>query len=120
MASTFEKPWPLTLSAFLWKVIATAIVVDLLVLGFILLRRTYRKRYFAKRDALVFELRQKWDAIISGVIPFEEWRHKPAKRRIVESIAGLPPEQRYRLVVMASDVSTGRLTAALGLPRPRL
>jgi HEAT repeat protein len=103
MASTFEKPWPLTLSAFLWKVIATAIVVDLLVLAFILLRRTYRKRYFAKRDALVFELRQKWDAIISGVIPFEEWRHKPAKRRIVESIAldeleAAGPEDSARLL----------------------
>jgi HEAT repeat protein len=87
MASTFEKHWPLTLSSIVWKAIAAAVVVDLLVLVFILLRRTYRKRYFAKRDALVSELRQQWEKIISGVIPYEGWRHKPHKRRIVESIA---------------------------------
>jgi HEAT repeat protein len=87
MAYTFEKTWPLTLSALVWKAIAAAIAVDMLVLAFILLRRIYRKRYFAKRDARVFELRQKWNAIISGTIPYEEWRHKPDSRRIVESIA---------------------------------
>src|SRR6202521_5067840 len=103
MAYTFEKSWPLTLSTFVWRAIAAAIAVDLLVLAFILLRRIYRKRYFAKRDALVFELRQEWNAIISGTIPYEEWRHKPDKRRIVESIAldeleAAGPEDSARLL----------------------
>src|SRR6266404_1794630 len=44
-------------------------------------------RYFAKRDARVFELRQKWDALISGKIPHETWRKKPFDRRIVETMA---------------------------------
>ncbi|HYL10577.1 MAG TPA: HEAT repeat domain-containing protein [Candidatus Acidoferrales bacterium] len=64
-----------------------AIAADALLLGFILLRRAYRKRYFAKRDACVFEFRQDWDALISGKIPFEHWRQKPFRRRVVEEIA---------------------------------
>ena len=87
MASIFEKLWRLGPAAFVLKAIIVAIVVDGLLLAFILFRRTYRKRYFAKRDARVFELRQKWDALISGKIPFETWRNKSFDRRIVESIA---------------------------------
>jgi len=33
------------------------------------------------------KLRQKWDALISGEIPYEAWRKNPFDRRIVESIA---------------------------------
>jgi HEAT repeat protein len=87
MASIFERLWRLGPAAFVLKAIVVAILVDGLLLAFILLRRTYRKRYFAKRDARVFELRQKWDALISGEIPYETWRKKPFDRRIVESIA---------------------------------
>jgi HEAT repeat protein len=87
MASIFEKLWRLGPAAFVLKAIVAAILANGLLLAFILLRRTYRKRYFAKRDARVFELRQKWDALISGEIPFETWRKKPFDRRIVESIA---------------------------------
>jgi len=35
----------------------------------ILLRRTYRNGYFARRDARVYELRQIWDALISVRFP---------------------------------------------------
>jgi HEAT repeat protein len=87
MRSIFEKLWRLGPAAFVLKAIFTAIVADGLLLACILLRRAYRKRYFAKRDARVFELRQKWDALISGDIPYESWRKKPFDRRIVESIA---------------------------------
>jgi HEAT repeat protein len=86
MASIFEKLWRLGPAAFVVKAIAVAILLDGLLLAFILLRRTYRKRFFAKRDARVFELRQKWDALISGQIPYETWRKKPFDLRIVESI----------------------------------
>jgi HEAT repeat protein len=87
MASIFEKLWRLGPAAFLFKAIVAAIAADSLLLAFILIRRTYRKRYFAKRDARVFELRQKWDALISGELPFETWRNTPFDRRIVETIA---------------------------------
>ena len=87
MASIFEKFWRLAPAAFVLKAIVAAVLADGLLLAFILLRRTYRKRYFAKRDARVFELRQKWDALISGEIPHEAWRKNPFDRRIVESIA---------------------------------
>src|SRR6266436_4889125 len=86
MASIFEKLWRLGPAAFVVKAIIVAVLADGLLLAFILFRRTYRKRYFAKRDARVFELRQKWDALISGKIPFETWRNKPFDRRIVETI----------------------------------
>jgi HEAT repeat protein len=86
MASIFEKLWRLGPAAFVVKAIFAAILADGLLLAFILLRRATRKRYFARRDARVFELRQKWDALISGQIPYETWRKKPFDRRIVESI----------------------------------
>jgi len=87
MASIFEKLWRLGPAAFVLKAIVAAIVADGLLLGFILLRRMYRKRYFARRDARVFELRQNWDRLISGEIPYETWRRKPFDLRIVETIA---------------------------------
>ena len=87
MESIFEKLWRRGPAAFVLKAIVAAIVADALLLAFILLRRTYRKRFFAKRDARVFELRQKWAALISGEIPYETWRKKPFDRRIVETIA---------------------------------
>jgi len=86
MASIFEKLWRLGPAAFVVKAIVAAILLDGLLLAFILLRRTYRKRFFAKRDARVFELRQKWNALISGQIAYETWRKKPFDLRIVESI----------------------------------
>jgi HEAT repeat protein len=52
-----------------------------------LLRRAHRKRYFRKRDARVFQLRQRWDDLVSGKIPYESWRKNNFDRRIVESIA---------------------------------
>src|SRR5216683_6585450 len=87
MESIFEKLWRLGPAAFVLKAIVAATVADGLLLGSIWLRRTYRKRYFAKRDAHVFELRQNWDRLISGEIPYETWRQKSFDRRIVESIA---------------------------------
>jgi HEAT repeat protein len=103
MESVFDKLWRLGPAPFVLKAIVVAIVADLLLLAFILLRRTRRKRYFAKRDARVFEFRQKWDALISGQIPFESWRKKPFDRRIVEAIAldafeSAGPEESARLL----------------------
>jgi HEAT repeat protein len=103
MASIFEKLWRLGPAAFVLKAIVAAIVADGLLLAYILLRRTYRKRFFSKRDARVFELRQKWDQLISGEIPFGTWRKNTFDRRIVEAIAldafeAAGPEESARLL----------------------
>jgi HEAT repeat protein len=87
MASGFEILHRLEPSAFVFKAIIGAIAADVMLLGFILLRRSYRMHYFRKRDARVFELRQQWDALISGEIPYETWRTKSFDRRIIEDMA---------------------------------
>jgi hypothetical protein len=71
MASVFASLRRLGPAAFVLKAILAAAVADVLLLAFILLRRTYRKRYFARRDARVFELQTQWDASIGGQIPYE-------------------------------------------------
>src|SRR5437870_8591241 len=65
--------------------------------------RSYSKMYFAQSDTRVFQFRQKWDALISGAIPYESWRKKPFDRRIVETIAldafeAAGPEESSRLL----------------------
>src|SRR5882672_7136300 len=103
MESIFEKLWRLGPAAYVLKAIVAAIAVDGLLLAFILLRRAYRKRYFAKRDMRVYELRKRWDALISGEIPFESWRRNAFDREIVETIVldafeAAGPEESARLL----------------------
>ena len=59
MASIFEKLWRLGPAAFVLKAIVGAIIADALLLTFIFVRRSYRKAFFARRDAQVFEFRQR-------------------------------------------------------------
>jgi len=103
MASAFETFRRLGPAAFVVKAIISVIVADVLLLGFIMLRRSYRKRYFAKRDARLFEIREGWDALISGETPYATWRAKASDRQLVESmvldafeVAG--PEDSARLL----------------------
>ena len=103
MASVFEKLWRLGPAALVVKAIVAAIVADVLLLAFILLRRTYRKSYFAKRDARVFEWRQNWARLISGQIPYDRWRKKPFDLGIIEAMAldefeAAGPEESARLL----------------------
>ena len=86
MASAFDTFRRLGPAAFVVKAIISVIVADVLLLGFIMLRRTYRKRYFAKRDARLFEIREGWDALISGEIPYATWRTKASDRQLVETM----------------------------------
>jgi HEAT repeat protein len=87
MESIFEKIWRLGPAPFVLKAIMVAAVANGVLLAFILLRRVVRKRFFAKRDARVFELRQKWDDLLSARIPYSEWRANAFDRRIIETIA---------------------------------
>ena len=103
MGSAFEKLLTLGPAAIVLEVILVAVVADGLLLGFILLRRTYRKRYFARRDRRVYGFRQEWDALISGEIPYDTWRKRAFDRRIVEEIAldaleAAAPEESARLL----------------------
>src|SRR5258707_8313767 len=103
MPSIFEKLYRVGPASLLLKAIVVAIILDALLLAFILLRRTYRKWYFKKRDARVYEFRQNWHALVSAEIPFETWRRKPFDRRIVETIAldaleAAGPEESARLL----------------------
>jgi HEAT repeat protein len=103
MESIFKDLWRLGPAPFVLKAIIAAFVANGLLLTGILVRRTYRRRYFAKRDARVCEVRQKWDAIISGTIPYDTWRADSFERRIVETIAldafeAAGPEESARLL----------------------
>jgi HEAT repeat protein len=103
MESIFKRLWDLGPAAFVAKAIIVALAADALLLAFILGRRTIRKRYFARRDARVFEFRQKWEALVGGEIPYESWRRKAFDRRIIESIAldtfeAAGPEESARLL----------------------
>jgi len=108
MASAFETIRRLGPAAFVVKAIISVIVADMLLLGFIMLRRTYRRRYFAKRDARLFEIREGWDALISGEIPYATWRTKPSDRQLVETMVldafeVAAPEESARLLKFMRD-----------------
>lgn len=87
MASVFEHLHKTTPAAILVEAIIVFIVADVLLLAFILLRRAYRARYFAKRDKRLLEIRRKWPSLVEGYIPYGMWRSKPFDREIVETVA---------------------------------
>jgi HEAT repeat protein len=67
-----------------------AILVSLLgiflLVGFIVLRRWYRARYFRRRNTRTVALRSQWGEILSGKIAAEVWRFNSLDCDIVESI----------------------------------
>lgn len=108
MASVFDTFRKLGPAAFVVKAIVSVIVADVLLLAFILLRRAYRKWYFAERDARMFAIRQNWNALISGDLPYTVWRAKASQRELIETmvldafeIAG--PEDSARLLKFMRD-----------------
>jgi HEAT repeat protein len=86
MHSTFSVFLNLGRASFVLKAIVFVIVADVLLLGFILLRRAYRKRYFAIRDARVFAIRGQWDAITSGQVAYSTWLSKTSDVQLIESM----------------------------------
>src|SRR5579883_3310440 len=87
MVSVFRNVRFLQPATLVAKAIVVAFAADIVLLAFILIRRGYRKHYFAKRDARVFYYRQRWNALISGEIPYNTWRKKAFDRGIIETIA---------------------------------
>src|SRR5258708_7303285 len=86
MGSAFDTFRKLGPAAFVLKAIVFVIVADVLLLAFILLRRTYRTWYFANRDARMLAIRRQWDALISGEIPYATWRTKTSQRELIETM----------------------------------
>lgn len=86
MGSAFETFRKLGPAAFVLKAIVFVIAADVLLLAFILLRRTYRKWYFANRDARMLAIRMEWEALISGEIPYTKWRTKTSERQLIETM----------------------------------
>lgn len=66
-------------------IIASAMGIGLL-LAFILGRRGWKSRIFRRRDRHTLAIRQKWDGIVSGKIPYKQWRFDAVDREIVETI----------------------------------
>ena len=102
MQSVFSRVWRLGPAAIVTEAILAALVADAVLLAFILIRRAYRRRYFAKLDARMFEFRQNWDDLILGRIPYGTWRKRRFNRRIVETMAldaleAAGPEEAARL-----------------------
>ena len=73
-------------AAFVVKALLVAIAANLLLLAFIFLRRSYRKRFFRRRDTRLLEIERDWDRLISGTIPYDSWRTKPFDLRIIETV----------------------------------
>ncbi len=86
MGSVFEFVRRLGPAGVVFKAILAALIGDALLLAVILVRRAYRRRYFAERDARVFHYRKIWDGLISGRIPYEQWRRSAFDRPIVEAL----------------------------------
>lgn len=63
----------------------TAVGIGLL-LAFILGRRAWKSRVFRRRDRRTLAIRQQWEGIVTGKIPYEQWRFNPVDREIVEAI----------------------------------
>src|ERR1700688_4193913 len=108
MGSAFDTFRKLGPASFVLKAIISVIVVDVLLLAFILLRRTYRKWHFANRAARMLAIRQQWDALISGEIPYATWRTKPSDRQLVETMVldafeVAAPEESARLLKFMRD-----------------
>jgi|SRR5450755_405899 len=101
MAFVFSAVEKLGPAGLVLRAIMGSVLGICLLIGFIVLRRWYRARYFRRRNERTVALRSWWDNIISGKISALDWRFDPLDCDIVESIlldniemstpANLPP-----------------------------
>lgn len=81
--------------------VVTGVFIGLLLV-FILVRRTLRRRYLEQRDRRTLEIRKQWGAILNSAYSPQQWRFHPMDRDIVESILAdrldvCPPEEAAQL-----------------------
>src|ERR1700683_3767131 len=86
MESIFKGIEKLGPAGLVLQAILVSLLGIFLLVGFIVLRRWYRARYFRRRNERTVALRSHWDEILSGKISAEEWRFDPLDCNIVESI----------------------------------
>ena len=101
MAFVFSAVEKLGPAGLVLRAIVGSVFGICLLIGFIVLRRWYRARYFRRRNERTVALRSWWDNIISGKISALDWRFDPLDCDIVECIlldniemstpANLPP-----------------------------
>lgn len=72
---------------FVLKAILGAFLGDALLLGFILLRRYYRKRYFTRYNSRASHFQKIWGDLVSGTITDDRWCRKAVDREIIKSLA---------------------------------
>src|SRR5262245_16333913 len=102
MASVFDG---LTLEgpgAIVLEALGTTAAGIALLLGFILLRRALRSRYFRRLNRRTREIRENWELIVNGDIPSESWFFDRLDQPIVEGIIldrleVAEPEEAHRL-----------------------
>jgi HEAT repeat protein len=86
MGSIFSGIEKLGPARLVLQAIVVSVLGILLLVGFIVLRRWYRARYFRRKNKRTVALRSRWDDIVSGKVSAEEWRFHPLDCEIVESI----------------------------------
>jgi HEAT repeat protein len=86
MASVFNGIEKLGPAGLVLQAILFSLLGIFLLVGFIVLRRWYRARYFRRRNDRTVALRSQWDEIVSGKISAETWRFDALDCNIVESI----------------------------------
>src|SRR3984893_6906665 len=86
MGSAFRAIEKLGAAGLVLQAILASLAGIFLLVGFIVLRRWYRARYFRRRNARTVALRSQWDEILSGQISAGNWRFDPLDCAIVESI----------------------------------
>jgi len=86
MESIFNGIEKLGPAGVVLQAILVSVLGIFLLVGFIVLRRWYRARYFRRRNERTAALRFQWDEILSGRISAAAWRFDPLDCDIVESI----------------------------------
>src|SRR3984885_6993373 len=86
MESIFKAIEKLGPAGLVLQAILVSLLGIFLLVGFIVLRRWYRARYFRRRNERTVALRSHWAEILSGKSSAEEWRFDPLDCNIVESI----------------------------------
>jgi HEAT repeat protein len=86
MGSIFNGIEKLGPAGLVLQAILVSLLGILFLVGFIVLRRWYRARYFHTRSQRTVALRSQWDDILSGKISANTWRFNPLDCDIVESI----------------------------------
>ena len=86
MGSASEWMARLAPAAIVLKAIVVSLAGISALMIFILLRRWVRARYFARRERQTFEIRQRWNDLISGKVLPETWRFDPLACEVLETM----------------------------------